>query len=185
MYKARERSTGRLVALKKTRLEVRARPWRRAAEPSGWPRVLANLPGARAAPPLRRCAPAQTAHTRCLWRGGTVAWLASPCAAQRCSSSFSLLQMEEEGVPSTALREVSLLQMLSESIFVVRCAAGALPRLALAPVASRAQNDSLGARPAIKGWTPPPPLSARPASTLVEGCAPRSPRRTLPSCPLA
>jgi hypothetical protein len=33
--------------------------------------------------------------------------------------------MEEEGVPSTALREVSLLQMLSESIFVVRCAPGA------------------------------------------------------------
>ena len=30
-------------------------------------------------------------------------------------------QMEEEGVPSTALREVSLLQMLSESIYVVRC----------------------------------------------------------------
>ena len=28
--------------------------------------------------------------------------------------------MEEEGVPSTALREVSLLQMLSESIYVVR-----------------------------------------------------------------
>lgn len=27
-------------------------------------------------------------------------------------------------MPSTALREVSLLQMLSESIFVVRCAAG-------------------------------------------------------------
>jgi len=49
VYKARERTTGRLVALKKTRLE-----------------------------------------------------------------------MEEEGVPSTALREVSLLQMLSESAFVVR-----------------------------------------------------------------
>mmetsp|Transcript_9359 Transcript_9359/g.39737 ORF Transcript_9359/g.39737 Transcript_9359/m.39737 type:complete len:323 (-) Transcript_9359:219-1187(-) len=49
VYKARERSTGRLVALKKTRLE-----------------------------------------------------------------------MEEEGVPSTALREVSLLQMLSESAFIVR-----------------------------------------------------------------
>ena len=28
--------------------------------------------------------------------------------------------MEEEGVPSTALREVSLLQMLSESAFIVR-----------------------------------------------------------------
>jgi cyclin-dependent kinase len=30
------------------------------------------------------------------------------------------LEMEEEGVPSTALREVSLLQMLSTSIYVVR-----------------------------------------------------------------
>ena len=30
--------------------------------------------------------------------------------------------MEEEGVPSTALREVSLLQMLSESAFIVRYA---------------------------------------------------------------
>jgi cyclin-dependent kinase len=36
--------------------------------------------------------------------------------------------MEEEGVPSTALREVSLLQMLSESIFVVRCAGRAASR---------------------------------------------------------
>ena len=32
------------------------------------------------------------------------------------------LDMEEEGVPSTALREVSLLQMLSQSIYVVRYA---------------------------------------------------------------
>ena len=31
-------------------------------------------------------------------------------------------QMEEEGVPSTALREVSLLQMLSESNHIVKCA---------------------------------------------------------------
>ena len=30
------------------------------------------------------------------------------------------VQMEEEGVPSTALREVSLLQMLSESNHVVK-----------------------------------------------------------------
>eukprot|EP00249_Psilotum_nudum_P032225 c47492_g1_i1 orf=178-1095(-) len=30
------------------------------------------------------------------------------------------LEMEEEGVPSTALREISLLQMLSQSIYVVR-----------------------------------------------------------------
>ena len=30
------------------------------------------------------------------------------------------LQMEEEGVPSTALREVSLLQMLNESNHVVK-----------------------------------------------------------------
>lgn len=31
------------------------------------------------------------------------------------------LEIEEEGVPSTALREVSLLQMLSHSIYIVRC----------------------------------------------------------------
>jgi cyclin-dependent kinase len=30
------------------------------------------------------------------------------------------VQMEEEGVPSTALREVSLLQMLNETVFIVR-----------------------------------------------------------------
>ena len=32
----------------------------------------------------------------------------------------ALVQMEEEGVPSTALREVSLLQMLNESNHVVK-----------------------------------------------------------------
>ena len=31
-----------------------------------------------------------------------------------------VMQMEEEGVPSTALREVSLLQMLSESNHIVK-----------------------------------------------------------------
>lgn len=36
-------------------------------------------------------------------------------------------QMEEEGVPSTALREVSVLQMLNESTHVVRCAAVRTP----------------------------------------------------------
>jgi cyclin-dependent kinase len=34
------------------------------------------------------------------------------------------LEMEEEGVPSTALREVSLLQMLSQSMYIVRCVPG-------------------------------------------------------------
>jgi hypothetical protein len=38
----------------------------------------------------------------------------SPCGTLWC------VQMEEEGVPSTALREISLLQMLSESIYIVR-----------------------------------------------------------------
>jgi hypothetical protein len=32
------------------------------------------------------------------------------------------VQMEEEGVPSTTLREISLLQMLSESNHIVKCA---------------------------------------------------------------
>lgn len=33
------------------------------------------------------------------------------------------MQMEEEGVPSTTLREISLLKMLSESNHIVKCAA--------------------------------------------------------------
>ena len=35
-------------------------------------------------------------------------------------SEMAVLQMEEEGVPSTALREVSLLQMLNESNHIVK-----------------------------------------------------------------
>jgi hypothetical protein len=52
-------------------------------------------------------------------------------------------------VPSTALREVSLLQMLSESAFIVRCAPGPVPTL----------------------WrpTPPPDSSSSPQSTWGEG----------------
>lgn len=36
----------------------------------------------------------------------------------------SMAQMEQEGVPSTALREVSLLQMLSESNHIVKYGPG-------------------------------------------------------------
>jgi serine/threonine protein kinase len=39
------------------------------------------------------------------------------------------LEMDDEGVPSTALREVSLLQMLSHSIYVVRLEAFVLLRV--------------------------------------------------------
>lgn len=46
-----------------------------------------------------------------------VAWPpAEPPACMR-------MQMEEEGVPSTTLREISLLKMLSESNHIVKCAA--------------------------------------------------------------
>ena len=78
VYKAKEKNTGRLVALKKTRLEVRR-------------------------PVLKR--------TACLTPSEA---LAQTCHVHGC------MQMEEEGVPSTALREVSLLQMLSESNHVVK-----------------------------------------------------------------
>ena len=86
VYKARDKNTGHLVALKKTRLEVRAGMWARASgggvglKCSGTPRPLQ----------LNQC-------PRC-------------CA----------VQMEEEGVPSTTLREISLLQMLSESNHIVK-----------------------------------------------------------------
>lgn len=75
VYKAREKNTGKLVALKKTRLEVRA--------------SLLSV----------RC---------CTGNPGPVQDLAV------------VVQMEEEGVPSTALREVSLLQVLNESNHVVK-----------------------------------------------------------------
>ena len=45
------------------------------------------------------------------------------CGAERvvlCPGLVGFAQMEEEGVPSTALREVSLLQMLNETVFIVR-----------------------------------------------------------------
>ena len=76
VYKAREKNTGRLVALKKTRLEVqttRKRP-----------------------------------QTLFLYIATQWCQRLPPC------------QMEEEGVPSTALREVSLLKMLSESNHIVK-----------------------------------------------------------------
>ena len=96
MYKARDKSTGRLVALKKTRLEVRG-----LLAASG-PASCARLPrlGSRSA----SCASVR----------------ASGAVRLTSASPTDPFQMEEEGVPSTALREVSLLQMLSESIYVVR-----------------------------------------------------------------
>ncbi len=75
VYKARDKEDGRLLALKKCRLEVR--------------------------PPRRPRLPA----------------MAKPPAD---AASLPAPQMEEEGVPSTTLREVSLLRMLSESNHIVK-----------------------------------------------------------------
>lgn len=54
--------------------------------------------------------------------------------------------MEEEGVPSTALREVSLLQMLSESIFVVRCVS-----CAVGEFLERQLGTAAGGMPCFRG----------------------------------
>ena len=86
MYKARDKNTGRLVALKKTRLEVCGR---------------------------RRRADVAAAH---LSRSVQL----PPQVTNRPSYLPRRLQMEEEGVPSTTLREISLLQMLSESNHIVK-----------------------------------------------------------------
>ncbi len=82
VYKARDKNTGKLVALKKTRLEV------------------------------RRCRVAVQC-TIMLFESNHPTLI---CYSVLCPDT----QMEEEGVPSTALREVSLLQMLSESNHVVK-----------------------------------------------------------------
>jgi len=87
VYKARERNTGRLVALKKTRLEVSTK---------------SNL----------------FSHQRNIC---PFAKLTRDHFNLLLLNAIIITQMEEEGVPSTALREVSLLQMLSESNHVVKC----------------------------------------------------------------
>ena len=171
VYKARDRSTGRLVALKKTRLEVRvsfsrafARRARRRRPRSGRrcrgffcskPLAMVFIAGgtaarcarsrgrasrasrlSRDARPLRvhegsaRLRYPRTRSNRARrgrFRGEATREkkarptraLTRPHPPPRLSPRH---QMEEEGVPSTALREVSLLQMLSESAFIVRCA---------------------------------------------------------------
>lgn len=43
------------------------------------------------------------------------------CSPHTLHTCLFCLQMEEEGVPSTTLREVSLLKMLSESNHIVKC----------------------------------------------------------------
>ena len=133
VYKAREKATGRLVALKKTRLEVsvggregecaRAPPLLRRPRR---PRTPLDAPSSRHActgdQPAR--AEAGGGWTR---RGfGGEAARAVFARARRAAATRNRRahphppQMEEEGVPSTALREVSLLQMLSESNHVVK-----------------------------------------------------------------
>jgi hypothetical protein len=86
------------------------------------------------------------------WRTALVAHLAGAASMQRAggperavATLFSLGQMEEEGVPSTALREVSLLQMLSESIFVVRCVCGGGAAGLLRAVVRLSKMTALGA----------------------------------------
>jgi len=169
VYKARERATGRLVALKKTRLEVRffflfffllslclffpqeregkegkegrdrvprfplrlrfrERERARASEQShAWTTRFLLSPSLFSLVRKRRSSVfyirAFNLFRETLGRGElslnflkiSLLTLFSLSLARRCSK-----QMEEEGVPSTALREVSLLQMLSESAFIVR-----------------------------------------------------------------
>jgi cyclin-dependent kinase len=97
VYKARDRTTSKLVALKKTRLEVRGRR-----------RLLL----------LRccRCLARQQCPRVCLSTHARSLRVHACCV---CLPAC-MWQMEEEGVPSTTLREVSLLKMLSESNHIVK-----------------------------------------------------------------
>jgi hypothetical protein len=44
----------------------------------------------------------------------------APCGLPDITAADAASQMEEEGVPSTTLREISLLKMLSESNHIVK-----------------------------------------------------------------
>jgi serine/threonine protein kinase len=113
VYKARDKASGKLVALKKTRLEVGARGrgrgcGRAAAGARGGGAGARGRCARRSGVAPRACARAQTGpHAR-------------PARRRRTPPRA---QMDEEGVPSTTLREISLLKMLSESNHIVKCVA--------------------------------------------------------------
>lgn len=100
VYKAKDKTNGTLVALKKTRLEVCCCQLRLvecwscdvAQACSAWCPC-----GTHSKPTYEHYGPSTNSKWFC-----------------HC------LQMEEEGVPSTTLREVSLLKMLSESNHIVK-----------------------------------------------------------------
>ncbi len=97
VYKARDKASGKLVALKKTRLEVRC---------------ACALGGGRGVG-VRGCWRAET-------RGPDAAAMDALAHTGRDTSLASHKQMDEEGVPSTTLREISLLKMLSSSNHIVK-----------------------------------------------------------------
>lgn len=168
MYKAKDVNTGKLVALKKTRLEVMT-----VARRFGFPATL------------RGC----ICHFDTSGRVDTVAgspnaWSTGGLAMLQL---LCMLQMEEEGVPSTTLREISLLQMLSESNHIVKCV-----RLAPSYILPCRMTLSLGTHPpggcrllAVEHTEE----NGKPCLYLVgaavfgkEGRESRSPRSLAPAC---
>ena len=98
VYKARDKTTGKLVALKKTRLEVGVL----------FCELVCSAMGRRRRGGLasneRRDISASSNHS----------------TQHRTTRRRNTKKMEEEGVPSTTLREISLLKMLSESNHIVK-----------------------------------------------------------------
>jgi serine/threonine protein kinase len=113
VYKAKDKTNGKLVALKKTRLEVRARVCCCCCSCVS----VVGLPLACLHTACRSCAQ-PVAAVWCMHAMPTRATHAMHCVC--LSTCCVYLQMEEEGVPSTTLREVSLLKMLSESNHIVK-----------------------------------------------------------------
>ena len=109
VYKGRDKKTGDIVAMKKIRLEVPLclgvrvcvdRLVRYAVEQRTDTRARTNV-AARHPPPFTDmpvCRP-HTPLTRCRFLS--------------CASARFLTQLEDEGMPSTALREISLLKELT------------------------------------------------------------------------
>ncbi|KAH7856038.1 hypothetical protein Vadar_031932 [Vaccinium darrowii] len=112
VYKAKDKETGQLVALKKTKLEM---------DQEGVPQTaLREVSLLQMLPQSGKMEKYEKLEKVGEGTYGKVYKAKDKETGQLVALKKTKLEMDQEGVPQTALREVSLLQMLSQSLYIVR-----------------------------------------------------------------